>query len=457
MKSPYATELRELVRLAIPIAAAQAGNQLMGVVDTAVVGRLGAGPLGAVGLGNSIFFAFSIFGMGLVMGVDPLASQAFGAMDHVRARRLLWQGTWLAIAAGFLLSIAVLLTPLLIRYLDIDPPIASMANTYLIWRAASIIPMLLFIVIRSYLQSEGTTRPMVTAMVAANVFNLFADIVLVFGGSALPPWAGPLRAVPRMGVAGAALASVLATILQLLIVVVAVRRIRVETNGRPLHTPIASEIRRATRIGTPVALQWGAEIGVFSLAGILAAKFGEAQLAAHQIVLTLAAFTFTVAAGIGSAGSVRVGRAVGALDREATRRAGLVAFVAGTGFMICSAMLFVLVPSQLAGLLTNQQNVILASIPILGVAAFFQISDGVQAVGSGVLRGAGDTRFPFLANIAGHWLVGFPIAIYLGFVLGQGVVGIWWGLAAGLTAVAILLFVRFERHSMRPIRPLHLP
>lgn len=455
MKSPFAIEFRELVRLAIPIAAAQAGNQLMGVVDTAVVGRLGAGPLGAVGLGNSIYFAFAIFGMGLVMGVDPLASQAFGAMDHARARRLLWQGMWLAIGVGALLSIVMFATPLLINRLHIEPPIAAMANTYLVWRTPSIIPMLIFIVIRAYLQAEGTTRPMVTAMVVGNFFNLGADILLVFGGRVLPEWAGPLRAIPAMGVAGAAFASVLGTILQLWIVARAVRRIAVPFGARPLHEPIASEIAHAAKIGAPVALQWGAEIGVFSLAGILAAKFGEAQLAAHQVVLTIASFTFTVAAGIGSAGSVRVGRAVGAIDREAARRAGLVAFVAGTAFMVCSALMFVLLPARLAALLTDQQSVILASIPILGVAAFFQVSDGVQAVGSGVLRGAGDTRFPFLANLAGHWLVGLPIAIYLGFYLEQGVVGIWWGLAAGLTAVAIFLFIRFERRSMRPIRPLH--
>jgi MATE family multidrug resistance protein len=170
--------------------------------------------------------------------------------------------------------------------------------------------------------------------------------------------------------------------------------------------------------------------------------------------LTLASFTFTVAVGIGSAASVRVGVGVGSRNQRAARVAGMTAFLFGAGYMSLMAVAFALFPEKVATLLTNKPEVIAAAAPVLIVAAFFQISDGIQAVGAGVLRGAGDTRFAFAANVVGHWLVGMPIALWLGFGAGYGVIGLWWGLCAGLSAVALLLFLRFRRISSRAIRPL---
>jgi MATE family multidrug resistance protein len=158
--------------------------------------------------------------------------------------------------------------------------------------------------------------------------------------------------------------------------------------------------------------------------------------------------------GVGQAGTVRVGWAVGARDTAAARRSGLTAFAGGAGIMAISALLFWLIPSHLARMLSDQEEVIAASVPLLAVCAVFQLSDGIQGVGAGVLRGAGDTRFAFLANLGGHYLVGLPIAILLGVRLGQGVIGLWWGLCAGLTAVAISLLTRFLRLSAREIVPL---
>jgi MATE family multidrug resistance protein len=215
---------------------------------------------------------------------------------------------------------------------------------------------------------------------------------------------------------------------------------------------VPEELRTAFRIGLPLGLQMGAEVGIFALVGLLAGRLGPNDLAAHHIALTLAAFTFTVAVGVGAAGSVRVGHAIGAGDGPGTRRAGLVAFTAGAAFMACGALTFWLFPAQLASLFTNKPEVILASIPLLAVAAVFQISDGTQAVGAGVLRGAADTRFAFIANLLGHWFIGLPVAVYLGFQLSMGIVGLWWGLCAGLTVVACLLLIRFLRISARGIK-----
>ena len=454
---PATREVRETLRLAAPLALVQAGTQLMGLVDTAVVGRLGAAEVGAVGLGNACFFAFWVVGMGIVMGIDPLISQALGAGDDVRARRILWQGVWLGCMAGLVLSIPTALTPLLIRKIVVDANVVRQASIYLLIRVVGFIPMLLTVVVRAYLQAKHTTRPLLIAMIAANIFNLFADLFFVFGGRILPPWLGPLRDFPAMGVAGAALATVLGSVLQLGIVAAAVRMIRLPDQISRIWEPIREDLRRGLRVGIPVGLQFGAEVGIFALVGVLAGRLGKLDLAAHQVAISLASFTFMFATGISAAASVRVGRAIGALDHPGTRRAGMAAFATGVVAMSVGALLFWIFPGGLARLMSNQADVIAASVPLLAVAALFQISDGAQSVGAGVLRGAGDTRYAFIANIIGHWLIGFPVALLFGFYLRQGIVGLWWGFCAGLTAVALLLFVRFVRLSSKPIAPLAHP
>lgn len=448
----FRRELRELFRLALPLAAAQAGNQLMGLVDVAVLGRLGARELAGAGLANAVFFAFSVMGMGMVYGIDPLISQAVGAGDRARARRVMWQGVWLALVVAAVLTAILLLGALLLPYTGAKPELISPARVYLLIRVISLVPFLLFFVVRAYLQAHGVTRPMLVSMVLANVFNLMADILLVFGGSVLPAWAGPLRAMPALGVAGAAIATVLCTILQLVVVVAAMRAVPVD--GHVDHRWNAPEVLRAARVGLPVALQMGAEVGIFALVAVLASGLGVLQLAAHQLVIGLASFTFTVALGVASAGSVRVGIAIGARDALSTRFAGHVAFLGGIAVMAASALAFAVVPRPITRLVTDQENVIAAAIPLMVIAAVFQLSDGIQAVGAGVLRGAGDTKFAFYANLVGHWFVGLPVALLLGFSMGLGIAGLWWGLCAGLTVVAVLLFLRFERLSRNEIAPM---
>lgn len=439
--SAVRTEIGRLTRLAAPLAAAQAGTQMMGLVDVAILGRLGARELAAAGLGNAVFFSVSVIGMGLVFGVDPMISQAIGAGDRVRARRLLWQGIWLGLIVTAVLTAVLLAGAALLPYFGVKEELIAPGRQYLLVRTLSLAPFLLFFVVRGYLQAHHVTRPMMVAMIAANILNFFGDLAFVFGWWIIPP----------MGVAGAALATVLCTILELWIVAMAVKKIEV---GEFDHRWSGPEIKRAFQVGLPVGLQMGAEVGVFALVALLAARIGTLDLAAHQLVIGLASFTYTAALGVAAAGTVRVGIGVGARDQEATRIAGHVAFVGGALVMACAALAFLTIPRPLARLITNQENVIAAAIPLFLVAAFFQLSDGIQAVGGGVLRGAGDTKFTFYANIVGHWLFGVPIALYLGFERELGIVGLWWGLCVGLTIVAVMLFVRFERLSRELIAPI---
>ena len=203
------------------------------------------------------------------------------------------------------------------------------------------------------------------------------------------------------------------------------------------------------RLGLPVGLQLLAEIGVFSLVALLAGRLGTTVLSAHQIAVGLASFTFMGALGVGGATAVRVGHAIGA--GRSPRQSGLVGLGLGAVVMSVGAAVFALIPRPLIGIFTTDAEVIEVGARLLRIAALFALFDGIQAVASGALRGAGDVRFPFLANVAAHWLVGLPIALLLGFGLGMGATGLWWGLTAGLVTISVLLAARFVHLSKRAI------
>jgi MATE family multidrug resistance protein len=452
-----ADELRILLRLALPLALAQAGQALMGLVDTAVVGRAGAVQLAGAALGNAVVFTTCIVGIGTLMGADPLISQALGARDPLRARRLYWQALRVALGASAVLVLPTLGLAYLLEPFGIAPDVAQAARQFVWWRLPGIAAFLAFYAQRSYAQAVGAARALVWATVIANVLNLLGDILLVFGGAHLPVWTGPLRWVPAMGAGGAALSTSLVQIFEVLFLAWVIRQVPIPERPADLRRRLPEDERRILRVGVPIGLHFGAEVGVFALAGFLAGRLGAESLAAHQIALTFSSVTFTFAMGIGNAGSVRVGLAVGALDTPGARRAGLLAFAAGAAFMACAAITYLLIPGVIVATMTDSAAIAALAIPLFKVAAVFQISDGLQGVGAGVLRGAGISRFTFTANVVGHYLVGLPLSLLLGFWMGWGVVGIWWGLAAGLTLVAAALVWRFIQVSGREIVPLALP
>lgn len=448
------TELSALFRLALPLSAAQAGQALMGVVDTAVVGRASAVTMAGVGLGNALFFSVTVLGVGVMMGLDPLIAQAFGAGDAARARRLAWQGGFLALHASAWLAVPLLLLPWLLEPAGVEPAVAREAARYVLWRLPGLPFMLLYVGARAYLQAAGLARPMVVATVAANLLNLPADVLLVFGGAGLPAWAGPLREVPALGGVGAAVATSLCQALQAGVLVLAIARVPAGAQPAGARRQDGAALRLAARVGLPTGLHMVTEVVFFALASFVAARLGTLAMAAHQLALSVATLSFTVAVGVGSAGSVRVGHFVGAGDRAGARRAGLTAFGAAAGFMAACGMVFLLFPHAIARLMTDDPAVAAAAVPLFRMAALFQVADGVQATGAGVLRGAGETRFTFLANLAGHWALGFPVMAALVFGLSVGVIGLWWGFVVGLCAVAAALLWRFLRVSSRPIAPL---
>jgi MATE family multidrug resistance protein len=442
-RHPIALELGELARLSLPIAGASFGNILLSVADTIIVGRAGETSLAAIGLGNAIFFSITVLGLGLMLGLDPLIAQAIGAGEERHARALMWQGVWSACFVTVPLALLVVLASALLGFAGQDPDTLPPIREFLWGRLPSMLPFLVFAVLRSYLQAVGITRPMVIAVIVANVVNAPLCALLVFGDAALVRVGLPALGVPAFGLVGAGIASSAATFVQVAVLALALRKLPTpEGDGsvRRLDLPVA---RHALALGAPVGLQLLAEVGVFATATVLMGQLGKTSLAAHQVALQLASTTFMVPLGIGTAAAVRVGQAIGRGDAPGTRRAGLVAIGAGAAFMACCALLFVVAGEPLTRVFTTDENVVRAAIPLVAIAAFFQLSDGVQAVASGALRGAGDTRWPLFSNLAGHYAIGLPTSLALTFGLGWGARGLWWGLSAGLTSVALALLLRF--------------
>jgi MATE family multidrug resistance protein len=424
------SERRELLKLAAPLAAQQVGFQLMGTVDALMLGRYSDAALAGAGVGNNLLFGISSIAMGIVMGMDTVVPQALGAGRTEDARRVVGAGARLAVLVGLAATLATLLSPRLLDLATVPQDVIDQARPYVYIRALGIVPFVLTVALRSYLTAHGATRPLVVAMIAGNVVNAGLDLVLIYGAG--------------LGVIGAGLATLLVQLLTVAVYAVAVRGL---DRGVPRPRSTAADISAIAHYGWPVAGHMFAEIGVFSLATVLAAHLGEIPAAAHSIALNLASFTFSFAVGVASATGVRVGLAVGAGDLPLARRRGLLGLRVGLAVMACFAATFLLVPRVVAEAFSDSPAVIAAAVPLLQIAALFQISDGTQAIGAGMLRGLGDTRATFVGNLIGHYAVGLPISLGLGFGAAMGVSGLWWGLSAGLTVTGIYLLARFLRST----------
>jgi MATE family multidrug resistance protein len=433
-------EIRPMLAIAGPVVLAEVGWMVMGFVDTIVVGRVGPEAIGAVGIGTAVFNTLAVFGMGLVLGLETLVSQGYGAKNLPTCHRALVAGLYLVgLIASPMLVIAAIATWSL-RHWGLPPDVLRLAVPYLGILTWSLLPLLLYAVFRRYLQAMGLVAAVTFALISANVVNAVANWVLVFGHFGFP----------ALGTNGSAIATLASRIYMASVLLVAMLWHDAHRRLGLFHVSWrfnARVVRRLVSLGLPAAGQLTLELGVFSAVTALAGRVGEAALAAHQVVLTLAGLTFMVPLGVGSAGAVRVGHAVGRRDAPGVRRSGWTALLLGAGFMACAAAAFLLVPTPLIHLFTSDRAVVALGVSLLAVAAMFQLFDGLQGVSTGVLRGLGDTRTPMLTNLVGHWLLGLPIGYALCFGAGWGVVGLWVGLSIGLVAVGITLVSVWSRRS----------
>ena len=429
-------EVRNTLALAGPIIASQLGQTGMNTADTIQVGPLGAEALAAAGIGSAIHFVVLFVGAGVLIGMGPLVSQAFGAGRVEECRNVARQGFWL----GLLLAVPVTLVMLFGHELALlfgqEAGVAALAGEYMVALAPGVPPVMLFLALRQYLEGMGHARPSMVVSLLGLAANVALNDVLIHG-------AGP---VPAMGVVGSGYATSIVRWLMFGALLGYTLRHR---EFDPVRAAPAGawrvdreRIGRIFRLGLPIGLAFGLEIGLFAAAALLMGWFGPVEIAAHQVTINIASATFMLALGTSMAGSIRVGQTIGAGDIVATRQAIVATYLLSVGIMATCGLVFVLAPTFLIGLYTHDAGIMEIGRQLLFIAAAFQVFDGAQVAGISVLRGSGDTKVPMLLAGAGYWGVGMVAALLLGFETTLGPVGIWMGLCAGLAAVALALFIR---------------
>jgi len=398
-----------------------------------MVGHVSPRDLASVALGNLYVFMTTSFGLGTLFALDPLVSQAFGAGDRIGIARAFQRGFVIAVGLAFLSSL--LLTPgrPLLTFLRQPADVIPVAADYALVSIPGVLPFFCFVVLRQGLQSMARVGPIVVVILLANAANVFFNWVLIFGN----------LGASAMGAVGSGWATTLSRWFMLL-ALLGIAWPLIRPYLRPFRSDVLDiePLLRMCRLGIPIGTQFFLEFGVFGAIGILMGFLGTIPMASHQVAINLASVTFMMAVGVTQATTILVGQAVGAGDpSRAMRSAGAGLLIAGT-LMALNGAIFLSIPGLLARLYTPDPEVWALAATLIPVAGIFQIFDGLQAVGSGILRGVGDTLAPMIVNLVGFWLIGLPISIYLAFPGGLGPLGLWWGMAAGLAAVALFLLIR---------------
>lgn len=434
-----------MLRIALPLALAELGWMSMGVVDTIMVGRLpdSALAIGSTSVGSALFYGVAVFGIGLMSGLDTLVSQAYGGADMPEARRAMRSG--IILAACFtapLMAVVLALAPLL-RVIGVEAPVVRQATGFvqvLVW---SLPLLLLYSVVRRYLQGIHYVRPVAWALLSSNLINAGGNWILIYGR----------LGAPRMGIQGSALSTLISRIYLAAFLVLSVRKRDPDAFRAPRIQ--AAHLWRLFRLGLPAALAIGFEVWVFNLATALVATLDPISLAAHAIALNAASVTYMVPLGISSAAAVAVGRALGAGDPREAARSGWHAIGLAAAFEVFSALAFLIFPRQIAHFYTADARIVAVSIRLLAIAAAFQMFDGLQATTAGALRGLADTRTPMLITLIAYWVVGLPLGCWLCYRVHWGVFGIWWGLCLSLFLIAAgLLPVWARKTSVAQPQPL---
>jgi MATE family multidrug resistance protein len=431
-----------MIALAVPVVLSELGWMAQGVVDNIMVGRIGPVAIGAVALGNAVYYTPCLFGIGLLLGLDTLVSQAYGRRDHDECHRWLAQGVYVACIITPPLMLLIVALSYGFTHFGVIPEVAHLAGGYLRILSWGTLPLLLYGGTRRYLQGVGEVRVITITYVLANLLNWFGNWVLIYGKFGMP----------ALGVNGSAISTCIARFAMAAALLGFAWRYE-RNRGHPLFQhwagPQMERLRALMRLGAPAAGQILLEVGAWNFSTFSAGYLTPVALATHAIALNYASISYMVPLGMSAAAAVSVGHAVGAGDPERARRAGWLALGLGTSFMMAAAVAFLVVPRPLLMLYTRDPRVLAVGPSLLFIAAVFQIFDGIQTVSTGALRGLGETRIPMLANFVGYWVLGLPLGLTLCFVFRWGIYGMWIGLTLALVVIAMTLLFRWHRDSER--------
>jgi MATE family multidrug resistance protein len=436
------TDVRRVAALAAPVALTELGWMAMSTVDTIMIAPLGPAAIGAIGVGNSAFYTLAVFGMGLLLGLDTLVAQSHGAGDKADTHHSLAQGVYSALMIAVPLMVIFQFMPPVFALLGIRSEVSEPAAWFVRTLSLSTLPLLLYGAFRRYLQGIGHVRPVMFVLISANLINWLFNWLLIQGHWGLP----------ALGVIGSALSTCLARVYMagLLLGFIWWFERGSEPGLRSLvRPPDPARLLRLLGIGLPAATQILLEIGAFGAAAMMAGRLDPVALAAHQIALNCAGVSFMVPLGISSAAAVAVGQAIGRRDPAAARADGSIAIGLACAFMSCAAVAFLVIPERILGFYTRDSGILHTGVLLLGIAAVFQLFDGIQTVATGALRGIGSTRLAMSVNFVGYWVLGLPVGYLLCFRYGYGVRGLWWGLTLALIAISLVVLNAWRVQSRR--------
>jgi MATE family multidrug resistance protein len=438
----YKPYYKENLHLALPIVGSQLGHTLVHMADSVIVGHFtDTVQLAAVSLVNSIFMLILVIGLGISYGLTPLIAQENGRQNYDECGKLLSNSLIINIFIGILLYIAVHFGVLiLIDHLDQTPEVVRYAKPYLNLLSISIIPLLIFQTFKQFAEGLGFTKQAMFVSIWGNAINIILGIIFVKG----------MFGIKAMGVSGVGLSTLIDRVLMATVMTFYVLR---STHFKKylinFRATFFDKVRglKIIKIGMPVALQNSFEISAFSGAAVLIGTIGAVEQAAHQIAISLAAMTYMIASGVASAATIKTGNNFGKKNFEDLRKSAIASYHVILLFMLCSAVIFALANNIMPFIYTSDMAVVPIAAQLLIIAGFFQLFDGTQVVGLGVLRGLGDVNIPTVITFLAYWVVGIPIGYLLGFHFGLGVNGIWYGLTLGLLTASILLFFRFQNKT----------
>lgn len=444
MANTIKQHIRSTLELAYPVIIGQLGFIMMGVVDSVMVGELGSAPLAASSLANSYVLLIFIIGLGISFAVTPLVAIEVGARRKSTCGILFRQSLIVNMIIGLITAAFTFFASYLLIYFDQPEAVVELAQSYTMLIGISAIPTMLFQTYKQFIEGLSIMRPAMIITLVANLINAFANWLFIYGNLGMP----------ALGLDGAGIATLSSRTFMALILMWYVmnakffKQFDVSFHFKNINFPV---IKKIMKLGLPSGFQYFFEVGAFSFAVVMVGWLGTKQLAAHQIAINLASISFMAVLGISAAGAIRVGNAVGKQNINEIRRAGFTALVLGPSIMAFAGIIFIILRNYLPSLYIDDTDVISIASTLLVIAALFQLSDGTQAVGIGVLRGLTDVKGPTLITFIAYWIIGLPIGYFLGFNKQMGVEGIWIGLSIGLTTSAIMLTLRFNAKSKQAI------
>jgi MATE family multidrug resistance protein len=432
------------VNLAVPVMASQLGQVMVGVADNMMVGQVGYIPLAGASLGNAIFYFFMTFGLGVSFAITPLVGFADGEGNKKQCGQVLRHGLVVNSILGVLLFGLVMVAANYLHLFGQEQAVVEQATPYMFVIGFSMIPFLVFQSFRQFSEGLSMTKVPMVVSVSMNVLNIILNYLLIYGKFGFP----------ELGLLGAGIATLIARTAMAIVMMAYVltnKRFKPYLSGLGIKNLDFKIIKDLLRIGVPAGFQFVFEVGAFSMAAIMMGWISASTQAAHQIAINMASISYMTVSGLGAAAAIRVGNQLGKKNYKTMKTAVMTLIAMGTALMVVFAIVFILGKDMLPLLYNDQAEVVKVASSLLIIAALFQISDGVQVISLGGLRGMKDVQIPTLITFLAYWVVALPLGYVLAFKYDYGADGIWFALFLGLTIAGVWVFLRFIRLANKQI------